>query len=462
MLAWKLLQRIEKSQAFADVLLEKTFSQRKSLRPLDRAYITELVLGSLRWQGRLDWVIQRYSHQTPERKVEPRLLNLLRLGAYQIQFLDRVPVAAAVDESVRLAKAVFKNPKIAGYVNAVLRSIARHKGSEDFPRFTEQPGEYLTHALAHPRWMVEDWIRNFGPEIARQISLANNHPPPFTVRVNTLRASRESLQAQFQTLGIPSQPTPFSPEGLILGKNPFLVDKALFSRGLYFVQDEASQMVAHLLTPQPGDRILDACSAPGGKSTHLAQLMKNQGLILAADLYRQRIHLVRENCQRLGLSIVKPVNADVTRNLPFAGSFLYDRILVDAPCTGLGILHRNPETKWRRQPADARNLQRVQLDILKNVCWRLKPDGVLVYSTCTLTREENDEVVEIFLNSQKNFRLQNLKSFLPEAWHPLIDEKGFFRTYPQAVPLREGYRLDGFFAARMIRKNEQGCINFAV
>jgi len=214
-------------------------------------------------------------------------------------------------------------------------------------------------------------------------------------------------------------------------------------------------MVAHLLTPRPGEQILDACSAPGGKSTHLAQLMENRGRILALDLYRPRAHLIRENCCRLGLAIVHPIAADITQSLPFSPSFLFDRILVDAPCSGLGIFHRNPEIKWRRQPQDLLNLQRVQLEILENVCCRLKPGGVLVYSTCTLTREENEEVVENFLHRQRDFHLQNLKPFLPEEWHFLIDERGLFRTYPHAVPFREGYRLDGFFAARMIRKNGQ-------
>lgn len=451
MLAWSLLRRVEGSQAFADLLLDRTFSQNPHLQPLDRAFVMELVLGTLRWRGRLDAAIERVS-ENPQKKMDPRLLHLLRLGAYQILFLDRVPDSAAVNESVRLAKAIFQSKKTTGFVNAALRAVARNKNQEDFPLFALHPVEHIAQALSHPRWMVERWVKEFGPEMARKICAANNRRPPFTVRVNTLKTSRESLSEQFGASGVKSSSTPFCPEGLILPESPFMADDDLFQKGLYFVQDEASQIVSHLLSPQPGERVLDACAAPGGKSTHMAQLMGDRGEIIALDLNGPKINLIRENCRRLGISIIRAFRADALRPLPFPADFTFDKILVDAPCTGLGTLHRNPEAKWRRKPEDISHFRGLQAAFLASVSSRLKPDGVLVYSTCTITREENDSVVEDFLQTRKDFQLQDLRSIVPSSLYPLVDGKGIFRTYPKMISTDDGYRLDGFFAAGMRKK----------
>jgi len=452
MLAWNFLQRIEHSEVFTDLHLESAFSKNSPLRPLDRAFILELVLGTLRWRSRLDGAIRRAA-KFPGKKIDARLLHLLRLGAYQILFMDRVPHSAAVNESVRLATAVFKNEKISGFANAVLRSVARNKNQENFPPFGTQPIKYITEVLSHPRWMVEGWVREFGPEITRDLCAANNLRPPFTVRVNTWKTSRKILQERLAAAGIQSLPTSFSPEGLILSGSPPLHEEPLFQKGLYFVQDEASQVISHLLNPQPGERVLDACAAPGGKSTHLAQLMEDKGEIISLDLYGPKIGLIRENCRRMGISIVKAFRTDASKPLPFPQELTFDRILVDAPCTGLGILHRHPEIKWRRKPQDAQRLQRLQLSLLENVCGCLKRGGVLVYSTCTLTQEENDFVVEAFLSTHKDFHLQDLRLIVSNSFHPLIDKRGFYRTYPALTISRDDYRLDGFFAARM-RKNQ--------
>lgn len=451
MQAWKILQQIEEFRAFADLSLDKAFLKQPHLRPLDRAFIFELVMGTLRWQGKIDLAIHHAS-RFPEKKIDISLLQLLRLGAYQILFLDRVPDSAAVNESVRLAKAVFKSEKTSGFVNAVLRSVARKKDQEFFPPFASQPVEYITQAFSHPQWMVERWVNEFGPETTQNICAANNQRPPFTVRVNTLQISRESLKERFRAEGIDSLPTPFSPEGLVLDKNPFLAGGDLFEKGLYFVQDEASQIITHIVRPQPGERVLDACAAPGGKSTHMAQLMKNRGEIFALDLSNSKINLIRENCQRLGISMIKTFQADASRPLPFPSDLTFNRILVDAPCTGLGILHRNPEVKWRRKPEDALRLKRLQTSLLEKVCSRLKPGGVLVYSTCTMTREENDSVVDAFLSTHKDFKVEDLHRIVPKSWNNLVDGKGFLRTYPQMIIPREEYRLDGFFAARMKKR----------
>jgi len=450
MLAWNLLQRIERSQAFADLLLDSTFSKNRKLRALDRAFINELVLGTVRWRSRLDRAISRAA-KSPGKKIDTKLLHLLRMGAYQILFMDRVPPFAAVNESVRLAKAVFKSEKISGFTNAILRSVARNKNQEDFPPFETQPVEYITEALSHPRWMVERWVGEFGPDIARNVCEANNLRPPLTVRVNTLRTTRKILQERLAEAGIRSLPAPYSPEGLILRESSLFSEEPLFQKGFYFVQDEASQVVSHLVNPQPGERVLDACAAPGGKTTHLAQLMNDHGEIIALDLYAPKIEWIRENCRRMGITIVKVFRADASKPLPFPEEFAFDRILVDAPCTGFGTLHRHPEAKWRQKPQDAERLQRLQVALLENLWTRLKRGGILVYSTCTETREENEFVVEAFLHNHKDFHLEDLRLVVPQSFHPLIDEKGLLRTYPGLTTPSDHYRLDGFFAARMVR-----------
>jgi 16S rRNA (cytosine967-C5)-methyltransferase len=451
MQAWSLLQRIEHSRAYADLLLGHAFSNHPQWRPLDRSFIQELLLGTLRWQARLDFAIHQAA-KSPEKKIEPRLLNLLRTGAYQILFMDRVPHSAVVNESVRLAKAIFKNDKISGFTNAVLRSIARNKNQESFPPFETQPIEYITEALSHPRWMVERWVREFGPEIARKICATNNLRPPFTVRVNTLKTSREILQGRFAAAGIDSLLTLFSPEGLVLRQSPSLSTDPLFREGFYFVQDEASQIISHLINPQPGERVLDTCAAPGGKSTHMAQLMEDRGEIISFDLQDSKVDLIRENSRRLGISIIQAFRVDASKPLPFSPKVTFDRILVDAPCTGLGTLHRHPEAKWRQKPQDVQRLQRLQVALLENVCSCLIPGGVLIYSTCTMTPEENDFVVDAFLSGHKDFHLQDLRLLLPSPFHPLVDERGLLRTYPWMTIPKDDYRLDGFFAARMIRQ----------
>ena len=450
MLAWDFLQRVERSGAFADLLLDSVFSKNPKLRVLDRAFISELVLGTLRWRSRLDLAIHRAA-KFPEKKIDPKLLHLLRLGAYQILFMDRVPPFAAVNESVRLAKAAFRSEKISGFTNAVLRSVSRNKTQEGFPPFEKQPVEYITQVLSHPRWMVERWVREFGPDMARKMCEANNLRPPFTVRVNTLKTTRKILQERLAEAGVHSLPAPYSPEGLVLQEGLWLSEEPLFQTGFYFVQDEASQIVAHLVDPQPGERVLDACAAPGGKTTHLAQLMKDQGEIISLDLYGPKIGWIRDNCRRMGIRMVTVLQADASKPLPFPQELAFDRVLVDAPCTGLGTLHRHPEAKWREKPRDAERLQRLQLSLLENLWACLKRGGILVYSTCTVTREENDFVVEAFLRNHKEFHLEDLRLIVPKSLHPLIDEKGFLRTYPGLTTARDHYRLDGFFAARMVR-----------
>ncbi len=451
MQAFNILQRLERSRDFAGEMLDRSFSLDPGLRPVDRAFITELVLGVLRWRGRLDWVLLQALH-SPRRKLDPRVQDILRLGVYQLLFLDRVPASAAINESVRMVKSIIGDEKASGFVNAVLRAIVSKKDTFAVLSPEKEPVEYLSSFLSHPPWLAERWLKEYGFEIAAAICKANNRRPPWTLRVNTLKISREILMEELRKIGISSRPTLFSPVGLIAEKNPLHEGKALFQEGLFFLQDEGSQIIPYLLQPQPGERILDVCSAPGGKSTHIAQLMADRGEIVALDRQKKKIQLVRENALRLGVSILTTLPADAVRPLPIQGRVGFDRILVDAPCTNLGILHRNPEARWRRKPEDPQRLQRLQSALLQNAVSYLKPGGVLVYSTCTLTAEENDQVVNGFLLGNPDFCREDLHSILDPSWDFLLDPEGFYRTYPRMLIQDEEYRMDGFFAARMKRK----------
>ena len=448
-LAWTILQQIERSSGFADLILDRAFSKAPELRPLDRAYISEMVLGTLRWQGRLDAIIQRAS-KSREKKLDPRLLHLLRLGAYQILFMDRVPDSAAVNESVRLAKAVFKNERIAGFVNALLRSIARHKDQEHFPSFQDHPVDHIAQALL-PSSLVGGalghriWPGDSQKALRSQQSKASLHGPDQHAKNFPGRA----LGEQFNALGISSLPTQFSPEGLILAKSPFPAEEGLFQKGMYFVQDEASQMIPHLLWPQPGERVLDACAAPGGKTTHLAQLMKDRGEILALDLHGSKIRLIRENCPVWESPSCGATQADAPGPSPFLPmiSLTGSSWMRPAPAWASFTAIRRPSGGGSPKISSASRIFKVGL--LDNVSSRLKPGGVLVYSTCTMTREENDWVVASFLKSHPEFELEDLRSLSLNSYHSLIDARGYFQTYPEMITRNEDYRMDGFFAARL-------------
>ncbi|MGB9699060.1 MAG: 16S rRNA (cytosine(967)-C(5))-methyltransferase RsmB [Thermodesulfobacteriota bacterium] len=450
-LAWEILNQIEKEEAFADQILAEVLANQPNLLPRDRAFVYELVLGTLRWRGKLDRFIN-HAVRFPGKKIKLKLHNLLRLGAYQLLFLDKVPDSAAVNESVRLAKAIFRDDKIAHFVNAALRHIARNKDQTLAPALEDDPLEHIAVNFSHPRWLVARWIKEYGVEMARDICAANNIPPPLTLRINTLKTERENLRGQLKNLGLDFRDTIFAPAGLILKKSNILLEENQLGKGDYYIQDEASQIISALLEVQPGMKVLDACAAPGGKTTHLAQLMKNRGQIIALDLSLAKTKILQKNCQRLGASIVHIICADSTCPLPFRSSLFFERILIDAPCSGLGTLHRHPDIKWRRGPEDIHRLSLLQLTLLENLSAYLKKEGLLIYSTCTMTREENELVVEKFLRQHKDFVLEDLRDFVPPSWKVMINGQGYLRTYPDFILPQGEYRLDGFFAARLRKK----------
>ena len=433
--AAQVLERVETDAAFADLALDAEL-QRRPLAPRDAALATELVYGTLRWQRYLDWILAPHSRRRLP-TLDPRVRVLLRMTAYQIAFLERVPAFAAVNDAVTLAR---RAPGVDGYVNAVLRAFARRGAAEREPTPPRDPVDALATRCSFPTWLAARWVARYGGEEAEALMRALNARPPLTVRVNTLRTSRDQLAARLaEEERVPTRVTPLAPEGLVVEDGGDPGGWRVFAEGACVVQDEASMLVARLLEPAAGATVADVCAAPGTKTTHLAQLMGNRGRVLAFDPQPSRLARVAEATARLGVTIAETVAGPVEALAPrWAGGC--DGVLVDAPCSNLGVLRRNPEVKWRRQPADLAAAGERQRDILSAAAVLVRPGGRLVYATCSLEPEENDEVARAFLAAHPAFAVEP-----PAAWPVAPDAAGFVRCLPH----RHG--TDGFTAIRFRR-----------
>ena len=438
----EILSRVEEAHRHPDQLLDDAFKRYRHFTPLDKAFLTELSYGTLRWRERLDWVIRHFS-TVPFEKIEPRMLNILRLGLYQVLFLSRTPVSAAVNESVELAKKL-RGKGGAAFVNAILRSAARKKGEATFPDMDKNAALHISVVQSHPLWLVQRWIREMGMEEALRVCRTNNDIAPLVLRANTLRINRGGLIEKLMERGLKPSPTLYSPEGIVVEDPPPVSNLPFLREGLCAIQDEASQSVIHVLDPRPHERILDACAAPGGKTTHIAQRMENKGEIYALDVTREKLRRVEEACVRLGVENVTLLKGDASKPLPIPDGLLFNRILADVPCSGFGTLRRNPDLKWRRGEGELRKLSELQVSILSNLSNYLVEGGILVYSTCTVFREENEEVIEKFLGEHRKFRLDPIGEVIPKGWVPLV-RNGYLKTFPN----QSG--MDGFFVARLAK-----------
>lgn len=440
--ALRVLDRVERNGAYADLALHAALRQ-EDMHAGDRALATELVYGTLRWRGRLDYLLGHFVDR-PLTDLEPIVRSLLRVGAYQIVFLDRVPAATAVDQTVRSARAAGVE-RAAGLANAVLRRLAREHASLSFPLLSEDPIGHLTHALSLPSWLAETWVAQFGAEDAAALARALNEVPPLTIRPNRHRTTPEELLVDLRTRFPKAEPTPYAPGSLTLGHAGAPGSDPAFRDGRFTVQDEASQLVACALGAEPGDRVLDVCAAPGTKATALAEAVGPRGSVLALDRHARRLELVGRDARRLGLEWLTARVYDSSHDLaPVAPARSFDRVLVDAPCSGLGTLRRNPDARWRARPEQLAGLASAQRALLERAATALRPGGALVYSTCTLSPEENEAVVRDFLSGGSGFRLAAREAH-PGAVRPLLDGDGFIRCWPH----RHG--TDGFFAARLER-----------
>jgi len=440
-LAWDIIHRVDREKAYADILLDQVL-KKSALKEQDRSFITELVYGTLRWRGNIDHVISLYSSK-PLSKLDAEILNILRMGAYQLLFLS-TPSSAAVDESVKLSKN-FTSGKASGFVNAVLRAIDRERESIRYPSRGDDLLTYFSVEHSHPRWMVNMFIKLLGEGEAEELLRSNNERAPFTVRVNRFKVSREELRRQLlEEDGIESDNTPYSSDGLILKDSLPAGQLGAVHRGQCMVQDEASQLVARLMAPRPGWEVLDTCAAPGVKTTHIAELMENEGKIEAVDIHAGRLSMIEDNARRAGISIINARRGDSTASLKFNRNS-FDAVLVDPPCSDLGIIRRHPDVKWIKTPEKVAELAELQLKILSTGSKYVKSGGVLVYSVCTVTPKECEGVIERFLEKSRVWTIERADTILPEA-ADCTTEEGYIRTFPHR------HRTDGFFAARLRRK----------
>ena len=457
-IALSLLMESTKSEEGVDVLLDRALA-RCSFDSRERALTVELTYGVLRRLATIDWRLEPVLDK-PLLRLPVAVQMTLRLGAYQLLFLDRIPQSAAVNESVNLARAFAGTVgrDWSGLVNAVLRGLLRHP-PEPWPSMDHDAAQALAVRYSVPGWLSRRWIERLGlasAEVAcKEVSVA----PPLTLRVNRLITTREALLESFSQMGIAAKPTSMSPFGIVLDEGGSVPSLPGFHEGAFYVEDEAAQLIPPLLDPQPGDIALDACAAPGGKSTHLADLMQNKGTIYAIDRKDARLDLLRSNCQRLRVQNVVPIIGDIREPrewvsmIEIAGSPSakktsvgepsVDRILVDAPCSGLGVLRRHPEAKWRKDEQALPRHQTLQYQILEAVVPCLQPGGVLVYSTCSTEPEENEDVIERFCRAHAEFQRESVRPWLPTAAQGFVTEQGALSTMPNR------FSMDGFYAARL-------------
>ncbi len=431
------LQDVFAEGAYANIALSKRLNDAK-LSPLDRRLATELAYGAVKAYGTLDWILGHYIKR-PLSQTDPLVANILRLGIFQLYFLDKIPSSAAVNESVNLAK-TFAHPGASGFVNAVLRSALREPEKIRYPNIVKDPVRHIALREFHPEWLVRRWLEKLGPEETQALCRFNNVQPPLSLRTHTLKIGRDELLQKLLESGTEAHASILVPEGILCSR---LSDEPLrfLREGLCQAQDESSMLVAHVMAPQPGEFVIDACAAPGGKSMHMATLMQNRGRVLAIDIHPHKISLIEDNLRRLGLDIIEAKQLDATE-LYLSYALQADRVLVDAPCSGLGVLRRRPDSRWRKE-ASLKDLPALQLNILFSAAQCVKLNGVLVYSTCTLEEAENEDVVQKFLARCPDFVLESAGSFLP-----LPRPETMVTLWPQ----RDG--TDGFFIARMSRKAE--------
>lgn len=427
----------------ADLPTALVSARRRLTDERDRALAAEIVTGTLRWLRSLDYLVERFAGRRLT-EIDVDILQILRLSLYQLLHLDRVPASAVVDDGVDLARQARK-PQATGFVNAVLRSVLRSRGQLPLPVRPASPDTaaalgYLGVTHSHPEWLVSRWLERYGFDDTERWVRFNNETPALTLRVNTRKATREQVAAALAAEGVETMPTAHAPEGLqVVSGNPLRTPMD----GSFFVQDEASQLVSLAVAARPGERILDLCASPGGKTVAMAGDMRDSGLIVACDVRPRRVRLLRETVRSSGAPQVRLVHLSDTGDLPFAPHF--DRALVDAPCSGLGTIRRDPDIRWRRQEADLARFAEAQRRLLRRAARVIRPGGRLVYATCSSEPEENDAAVDAFLAEHPSFALFDLRQD-DSPLSGFLDDGGRLRT----LPFRHG--LEAFFAAALVRQ----------
>jgi len=444
-IALEALRLIQRRNAYADVALDCTLARARQddtvLPESDRRLITELVYGCTRRQKTLEAVLQNFL-QKPIAKLPPDLLIILQIGVYQIFFLDRIKPSAIVHTTVELVKE--NNLKgLSGFTNGVMRSILRAKEKEDILANITDPASFYSF----PEWLIELWQKEFGQAAIANICNWFNQTPHLDLRVNLLHTTRDQVLAAFAEAEIDAQPIPHLPEGIRVAQGAGDVSKLpKFKEGWWSVQDASAQLVTYLLDPQPNETIIDACAAPGGKTTHISDRLKNTGKVYALDRLANRLKKVEQNIARLGITNVQTLEIDcrefdadkVLEGLP---NHKCDRVLLDVPCSGLGTLHRHADARWRQTPEEPYKLAKTQVEILERATQWVKPEGVIVYSTCTLHPAENEEVITQFLENHPDWQIVPPDANNPAAY--FVSDQGWVKVLPHE------HDMDGFFMAKL-------------
>jgi 16S rRNA (cytosine967-C5)-methyltransferase len=434
--AIKILNRVERSDAYLDKLLDAELRS-DEMNELDKGLMNEIVTGVIRWKMKLDWVLIGFFHGNFT-KAETNIKNALRVALYQIQFLDRVPQSAAVNESVEFIKRL-RGQKVADLVNAVLRNIIRNLDNIRYPDQEEDKIRHLAIVESHPVWMAKRWVDRYGYDEAKLLMAANNVIPDLALRVNRLKVDTNYLYSLLDKNQIQYTRSKYIDQFIRVQHMAGIGSSELFQQGFFAVQDESAGIPVLLLDPKPGERIIDLCSAPGGKTTFIGELMKNSGEIVAVDRYETRLNLVKDACQRLGVTNVHIVAEDgAIIEIPSA-----DKVLVDAPCSGLGVLSKKPDAKWQRDADDIPRLVNLQRNLIENAAKLVKPGGVLVYSTCTIEPEENIDLIREFLVRHPEFSIERADKYIHKD---LIGGDGQVETF------QHKHGMDGSFSVRLKKK----------
>lgn len=442
--ALEILNQLDNSDKTLDILLDHAHQKKKFAYKKDRALLQAIVFGVLRQKKQLDWIIGHYSN-IPIVKINPIVLNILRIGLFQILYLNRIPVSASVNTSVELTK-MFAPVWTVKFVNAVLRNASSSFESVPFPDPEQDIAESVSVRKSFPKWLIQRWLQRFGTNETETLCDAINTIAPITVRTNSLRTTREKLFKSLESEVGEIWLTPVSADGISF-QNPRLMISELiaFRLGWFQVQDEAAQLMTGLLEPRPKETILDACAGLGGKTGHIAQMMKNTGRLVAMDVGKNKLARLSQDMNRQYISIVKTHIHDLNEPLKGKPFSVYDRILLDAPCSGIGVLRRNPDAKWRIEPENIEAFGKRQNLFLDNLALSVKPGGILVYGVCSFEPEETDIVVKTFLERHPEFTLDKPPQAMMELNASLFTPEGYFRTFPHK------HNMDGFFAARFLK-----------
>ena len=436
--AVKILNRIDRTDAYLEKLLDVEIKNSKFSGP-DKALLFEIVHGVTRWLGRIDWILNGF-YKGQFSKCIPNVKNAMRVALYQILFLDKVPDYAAVNEAVDFVKKL-QGQKSADLTNAVLRNIIRNKDTIRYPEPSDDIITYFSAYYSHPSWLVKRWINRYGNEETEKLLIANNNKPFLTLRINNLVTNSEEIESLLNSVGLKHCAGKYLPEFIRMTSLSNVTDWEYFHKGYFSVQDESTGFSIKLLDAKPGMRVLDLCAAPGGKTAFISEIMQNTGEIVALDRFESRLKILIKNLTRLKVTNVKTIAIDSN---DFNDPVGFDRVLLDAPCPGLGTLTKKPDIKWKRNLGEIRKIAIIQRDLLNKGASLLKVGGIIVYSTCTIEPEENDEIVVQFLSKNPNFSAADISNIVPGE---ILNENGFIQILPHI------HGLDGSFAAKLIRNS---------